>query len=67
MQCLQVQLLLRLLGNRFKIGAQGSFGNRLSIVVIVLLTLVERLHVNCWNDPWLKPHLAQRPADKMRA
>jgi len=70
MQCLQVKLLLRFLGNRLEIGAQGSFCNRHSIVVIVFLALIECLHVNRRNDSGLKPHLphlAQRSADKMRA
>ena len=58
MQCLQIQLLLRLLGNRFKIWAQCSFGNRLCIIVVVLLALVERLNINRRDDPRLKPQLA---------
>lgn len=32
---------------------QGCFGNRLSVVVVVLLPLHKRLHIDCWNDPRL--------------
>jgi len=43
-QGLQVQLLLRLLRNRFEIGTESSFDNRDCIILIVLLVIVERLN-----------------------
>ncbi|OJF91628.1 hypothetical protein AX760_23250 [Pararhizobium antarcticum] len=67
MQGLQVQLILILLGQRSQVRTEGRFGYGLSIVVIVLLSLVEGLQVNCWDDPRLETHAAQRPADKMGA
>ena len=45
MQCLQVQLILCLLANQFQIGAERGFGNSFRVVVIVLLTLNERLGI----------------------
>jgi hypothetical protein len=47
MQSLQVELLWGLLRNCFEIGAQRGFGGGLSILVIVLLSLVEGLHLDC--------------------
>lgn len=47
MQSLRVELLLGLLRNCFEIGAQRGFGGGLSILVIVLLSLVEGLHIDC--------------------
>ncbi len=52
---------------RHKTEAQRHFRNRLGIVVVFLLTLVERFHVNRWNDPGLKSQPTQGTADEMRA
>ena len=67
MTCLQVELILALLLDKPQIRSQRCLGDRLGIVVIVLLPLHERLDVDCRNDPRLVPQRAQHPADKMRA
>src|SRR5829696_5345552 len=50
---LQVELILRLLGHATQVRAQGRFRDGLGIVVVVLLPLHERLHVDGRNDPRL--------------
>src|SRR5262249_24578999 len=50
-----------------QIGPQGSLCNRLGVVVVVLLSLHERLYVNRRDDPRLVPQLAQGTADKVGA
>ncbi len=64
---LQVELLLALLTHRPQVGAKGGFCDRLGIVVVVLLTLHERLHIVRWNDARLMAELAQSAADEMGA
>ncbi len=65
MQCLQVELVLRLLWHAFEVRAQYRLGNRFGIVVVVLLPLVERLGVLGRDDARFKAKFAQRAADKM--
>src|SRR6516165_3288809 len=67
MASLQVQLILALLLDEPQVRTQRRFGDRLGIVVIVLLPLHERLDVDRRDDPRLVPQRAQCPADKMRA
>jgi hypothetical protein len=66
-QGLQVELILALLGDGAQVRPQGSFRDRLGIVVVVLLPFVERLDVDRRDDPRLEAHSAQCPADEMRA
>lgn len=63
---LQVELLLAHLTHGAQVGAKGSFCDRLGVVVVVLLTLHERLHIDSWNDAWLMAELAQSTADEVR-
>lgn len=67
MQGLKVELILTLLRNGPKVGPQRRFCDRLSVVVVVLLPLVERLHVNRRDDPRFEPHALQDSADIMGA
>ena len=48
---LQVKLILGLLSDGSQVRAQCRLGDRLSIVVVVLLPLHEGLHVDCRDDP----------------
>ena len=64
---LQVELVLGLLAHDAQVRPQGGLGDRLGVVVVVLLALHERLHVDRRNDPRLVAQLAQRPADEVRA
>ena len=50
MQRLQIELVLCLLPHDAQVGAQSRFGDRLGIVVVVLLALRERLDVDRRND-----------------
>ena len=43
------------------------FCDGLGIIVVVLLALVERLHIDRRNNPRFEAHAAQRPADEMGA
>ena len=67
MQGLQIELILTLLSNRAQVGPKRRLCNGLCVVVVVLLALVERLHVDGRNDPRLETHSPQRPADEMGA
>ena len=67
MQGLKVELILIFLRDGPKIGPQRGFCDRLGVIIIVLLALVERLYVNRRYDPRLEPHAPQRSADKMGA
>src|SRR5829696_8268400 len=64
---LQVELILRLLGHAAQVRAQGRLRDGLGIVVVVLLPLDERLHVDGRNDPRLVAEGAQGAADKVGA
>ena len=64
---LQIELVLRLLSDSSQVGPQGCFGDGLGIVVVVLLPLHERLHIDRRDDPGLVAELAQRAADEVRA
>lgn len=66
MKRLQIQLILRLLGDQLQVRAQRRFRNPLGVVVVILLPLHERLGVLGRNDAGLKPQLAQHAADEMR-
>ncbi len=52
---------------RHRTEAQRRLRNRLGIVVVVLLILVERFHVSRWDGPGLKSQPTRGTADKMRA
>ena len=64
---LQVELILRLLAARAQVGAQSRLGDGLGIVVVVLLTLHERLDVDRRDDARRVPEPAQRAADEVGA
>ena len=64
---LQVELLLTLLAHPAQVGAEGGFCDRLGVVVVVLLTLHEGLHIDRWNDARLVAEHAQGSADEMGA
>jgi len=65
MEGLEVELVLRLLSDYAQIGPQRGLSNRLGVIVVVLLSLYERLHIDRRDDPRLVPQLAQRPADQV--
>src|SRR5579871_6632292 len=67
MEGLEVELVLRLLTDYAQIGPQYGLSDRLGIVVVVLLSLYERLHVDRRDDPRLVTQSPQRPADKVGA
>jgi len=67
MQCLQIQLILTFFSNRAEVWPHCCFCDSFRIVVIVLLPLVERLHIDRRDDPRLKPELSQHSIYKMRA
>ena len=50
-----------------RFGPQRRFGDRLGVVVVVLLSLHERLHIDRRDDPRLVAELAQGAADEMGA
>ena len=62
---LEIELILRLLAHGTQVRPQGCFSNRLGIVVIVLLPLHERLHIDRRDNPRLMAQLTQGPADKV--
>ena len=64
---LEVELILRFLAHAAQVRPQGCFSNRLSIVVIVLLPLHERLYIDRRDNLRLMTELPQGPADKVRA
>ena len=51
--------------NEQQFRAQCSFCYRFRIIIVVLLTLFERFHINRRNDTRLKSELAQRATDKV--
>jgi len=65
MEGLEVELVLRLLSDYAQIGPQRGIGNSLGIIVVVLLSLCERLRIDRRDDPRLVTQLAQRPADNV--
>jgi hypothetical protein len=67
MTCRQVELVLALLLDHTQVRPQRCLGDRLSIVVIVLLPLHEGFGVDRRDNPRLVTKRPQRPADKMRA
>ena len=67
MQSLQIELILRLLLHDAQVGAQSRLGNGLGVVVVVLLTLRERLDVDCRDDARRVPEPSQRAADEVCA
>jgi len=58
-------MILCLLAHGAQVRPQGCFGNRLSVVVVVLLPLHERLHIDRRNNPRRMAQLPQGPADKV--
>src|SRR5262245_39051016 len=64
---LQIQLLLALLPHRAQFGPQSRFCNSLGVVVVVLLALHERLHIDRRDDARLVTKLAKGTADEMGA
>ena len=66
MASLQIELVLRLLSNDTQVRSERGFSDRLGIVVVVLLPLHERLHIDRRNDARFVPESAQRTADEMR-
>ena len=67
MEGLEVELVLRLLADDPQIRSQSGLRDRLGVVVVVLLPLYERLHIDRRDDPRLVTQLTQRPADKVGA
>ena len=67
MQSLQIELILRLLLHDTQVRAQSRLGDRLGVVVIVLLALGERLDVDRRDDARRVPEPAQRAADEVGA
>src|SRR5664279_2743923 len=57
-ECLKIELVLRLLAHDAQVRSQGCLGDRLCVVIIVLLPLHERLYIDRWNDPRLVAKLA---------
>lgn len=45
---LKIKLILGLFSDRSQIGSQSRLGDGLCIVVVVLLTLEQRLHIDGW-------------------
>src|SRR5690348_9638559 len=64
---LQIELVLAFLLHCTQVRPQRGLGNRLGIVVIVLLPFNERSDVDRWDDPRLMAQSAEHSADKMRA
>ena len=64
---LQIELILALLLDEAQVRAQRRLGDGLGIVVVVLLSLHERLDIDRRDDPRLVAQGAQGPADKVRA
>ena len=50
---LEVELILCLLAHGVQVRPQGCFSNSFCVVVVILLPLHERLHIDCWNNPRL--------------
>src|SRR5262249_35658576 len=67
MQGLEVELGLRLLAYDAQVRPRCGLGHCLGVVVVVLLSLDERLHIDRRDDPRLVTQLTQRPADKVGA
>ena len=64
MEGLEVELVLRLLAYDAQIRPQCGLCDRLGIVVVVLLSLYERLHIDRRDDPRLVTQMTQRPVTK---
>jgi hypothetical protein len=64
---LQIELVLALLLDCTQVRPQRGLGDRLGIVVVVLLPFNERSDVDRRDDPRLMPQSAEHSADKMRA
>jgi len=67
MEGLKIELILRLLTYDAQVRPQCGLCDRLGVVVVVLLSLHERLHIDRRDDPRLVTQLTQRPADKVSA
>lgn len=59
MQGLKVELVLRLLAYDAQVGPQCGLCDCLGVVVVVLLSLDERLHIDRRDDPRLVTQLTQ--------
>lgn len=64
MQRLEVELGVSFFSNEADVRSQRRFGNRFGVIVIVLLTFDERLHVDRRNDARLMAEPAQAAADE---
>src|SRR5580704_16567149 len=64
---LQVELVLALLRDEAQVRPQRCLGNRLGVVVIILLPLHERFDVDRRDDPRLVAQCAEHSADEVRA
>src|SRR6516165_4149992 len=67
MEGLKIELVLCLLAHGAQIRSQRRLSNSLGVIVIVLLSLHERLHIDRRDDPRLVAQLTQGPADKVCA
>jgi hypothetical protein len=67
MQCLNVLLLNRFLGNEGNVGLPGCGADRLSIIAVVLLSAHKRLHVLRADDFYLVPERFEFPCPVKRA
>src|SRR6516225_10455508 len=67
MEGLKIELVLCLLAHGAQVRSQRRLSNSLGVIVIVLLSLHERLHIDRRDDPRLVAQLTQGPADKMCA
>src|SRR5512142_2612506 len=67
MESLKIEFVLRLLAHGAQVRSQCGLSNRLGVIVIVLLPLHERLHVDRRDDLRLMAQLTQGSADKVCA
>ena len=67
MQGLQIKLILGFLANGSEVRSERCLGNGFGIVIVILLALQERLHVDRRDNPWLEAKLAEGAAHEMRA
>ncbi len=64
---LEIELILRLLAHGAQVRPQACFSNSLGVVVVILLPLYERLHIDRRNNPWFVAQLTPSPANKVCA
>ena len=65
MECLQVELILAFLWHCRQVRSQGRLCNSFGVIIVILLPLDKRLHINGGDDTRFEPEPTQGSTDKV--